>query len=236
MKIRIKIDKLTIQHALDIYEIMQLVLQREHKVDQAKEHFWVLAMSPANKILSLELVALGANNRVSARPADVLAIPLQKQAAGVILVHNHPSGKLEASAQDKDFTDLMIQACRLMKTPVLDHVIITEHSYLSFKETGLLARLEASNKYVLPYELERQYHEEMETAIKAMEQASKKRIRESLKKGEAKGMKKGRQEGIKQGLEQGMQQIARQMLSKGLDMKLICDMTGLSEAQLNELK
>jgi len=216
MKIRIKIDKLTIQHALDIYEIMQLVLKREHKVDQAKEHFWVLAMSSANKILSLELVALGANNRVSARPADVLAIPLQKQAAGVILVHNHPSGKLKASAQDEDFTDLMIQACRLMKTPVLDHVIITEHSYLSFKETGLLARLEASNKYVLPYELERQYHEEMEAAIRAVEQESKQKIKESLKNRE--------------------QEIAKQMLSRGLDMKLICDMTGLSEGQLNELR
>ena len=123
-------------------------------MDRDKEHFWVLALSQANKILNLELVALGANNRVSCRPADVLAIPLQKQAQGVILVHNHPSGTLEPSEADKDFTDLMIQACRLMKTPVLDHVIITEHSYLSFKETGLLERLEANNKYVLPYELE----------------------------------------------------------------------------------
>ena len=124
MKIRIKIDKITIQHPSDIYEIMQLVLKREHKMDRDKEHFWVLALSQANKILNLELVALGANNRVSCRPADVLAIPLQKQAQGVILVHNHPSGTLEPSEADKDFTDLMIQACRLMKTPVLDHVII----------------------------------------------------------------------------------------------------------------
>ena len=89
MKIRINIEKITISHALDIYEIMQKVLKREHKVDQAKEHFWVLAMSQANKILNIELVALGANNRVISRPADILSIPLQKQAAGVILVHNH---------------------------------------------------------------------------------------------------------------------------------------------------
>ncbi|MEL7228133.1 MAG: JAB domain-containing protein, partial [Cyanobacteria bacterium J06576_12] len=80
MKIRIKIDKITIQYPSDIYEIMQRVLKREQKMDRAKEHFWVLAMSQANKILNLELVALGANNRVNCRPADVLAIPLQKQA------------------------------------------------------------------------------------------------------------------------------------------------------------
>lgn len=205
MKVRIKIDKITVQHPADIYEIMQLVLKREQKMDRDKEHFWVLAMSQANKILNLELVALGANNRVSCRPSDVLAIPLQKQARGVILVHNHPSGTLEPSEADKDFTDLMIQACRLMKTPVLDHVIITGQSYFSFAKSGLLERLEASNKYVLPYELEREYHTEMETRVKEVEQES-------------------------------MQRVARQMLQKGLDIQLICDMTGLSEAQVKALQ
>ena len=243
MKIRINIEKITISHPLDIYEIMQKVLKREHKVDKAKEHFWVLAMSQGNKILNIELVALGANNRVSSRPADVLAVPLQKQAAGVILVHNHPSGRLEPSEQDKDYTNLMIQACRLMRTPVLDHVIITEHSYLSFKQSGLLATLEENLKYVLPYELEKMFYEEMQAGIKEVEEKSKQEIAESLKKGEAKGMKKGmqqgRQEGEALGEEKGMRnrekEIARQMLAQGLDIKLICDMTGLSEAQVNEL-
>ncbi|MEM7383292.1 MAG: JAB domain-containing protein [Bacteroidota bacterium] len=155
IKIRLKIDKITIEHPLDIYQIMQMVLKREHKMDRDKEHFWVLALNNANKILNLELLALGANNRVSARAADILAIPLQKQAKGVILIHNHPSGILEPSEKDKDFTDKMIQACRLVDTPVLDHVIITEHSYFSFAKSGLLERLEGSNKYVLSYELER---------------------------------------------------------------------------------
>lgn len=205
MKVRIKIDKITVQHPVDIYEIMQLVLKREQKVDRDKEHFWVLAMSQANKILNIELVALGANNRVSCRPADVLAIPLQKQAKGVILVHNHPSGTLEPSEDDKDFTDLMIQACRLMKTPVLDHVIITGQSYFSFAKSGLLERLEASNKYVLPYELEREYHTEMETRVKEVEQES-------------------------------MQRVARQMLVDGEPMEKIRKWTGLSEAQVKELK
>lgn len=154
MKIRIKIDKITIEHPSDIYEIMKMVLKREQKIDRNKEHFWVLALSDASKILSLELVALGANNRVHARPADILAIPLQKQAKGVVLIHNHPAGTLEPSEADKDFTDKMIQACRLVNTPVLDHAIITEHSYFSFAKSGLLERLEGSNKYIPPYELE----------------------------------------------------------------------------------
>ena len=120
-------------------------------------------------------------------------------------MHNHPSGTLEPSEADKDFTDLMIQACRLMKTPVLDHVIITGQSYFSFAKSGLLERLEASNKYVLPYELEREYHTEMEARVKEVEQESMKRV-------------------------------ARQMLQKGLDIQLICDMTGLSKAQVKALQ
>ena len=195
---------------------------------------------PGKQNIEPRASGLGANNRVSCRPADVLAIPLQKQAQGVILVHNHTAGTLEPSEEDKDFTDLMIQACRLMKTPVLDHVIITEHSYLSFKETGLLEHLENSNKYVLPYELEKQYYEEMQAAIKEVEKKSKRKIKESLQKGLKKGRQEGReegkQEGIEVGIQQGLEKTAKQMLSKGLDMQLICEMTGLSEAKINALK
>ena len=77
-----------------------------------------------------------------------------------------------------------------MRTPVLDHVIITEHSYLSFKETGLLERLEASLKYVPPYELEGQYHEEMEGAIREIEKESRRKIQE-VKKESLQKVKKG---------------------------------------------
>ena len=122
-----------------------------------------------------------------------------------------------------------------MNTPVLDHVIITEHSYLSFKDTGLLERLEASLKYVPPYELERQYHEEMEAAIREVEKESRRKIqdvkKESLQKGEKKGIKKG--EALEEA--KGMSKMARQMLAKGLEIKLIRDMTGLSEEELSKL-
>ena len=112
-------------------------------------------MNEAKKILNLELVSLGTYNMVHASTADILSIPLQKQAQGIILIHNHPLGSLQRSEEDKNFTDLMIQACRIMKMYVIDHLIINEHTYFSFTETGLLDRLEGSNKYIPPYELEK---------------------------------------------------------------------------------
>lgn len=140
-----------------------------------------MALNNANRILNLELVSIGNATKTIVKPMELLSIPLQRRAIGVILVHNHPSGSLQPSEEDKDLTDMLIQARRLMNTPVLDHVIITEHSYYSFQESGLLERLEASNKYVPPYDLEKQYHEEMQPAIKEVEQESKRRIKESLK-------------------------------------------------------
>ena len=58
MELRIKINKMTIKYPSDIYEIMKRVLKREQKLDRDKEHFWVMALSKANKIVNLELVAL----------------------------------------------------------------------------------------------------------------------------------------------------------------------------------
>ena len=236
MELKIKIEKITIHHALDIYEIMQMVFKREEKLNQGKEHFWVIALNNANRILNLELVSIGSTTQTIVKPMEVLSIPLQKRAVGVILVHNHPSGSLKPSEADKDLTDRLIQACRLMNTPVLDHVIITEHSYYSFQESGLLDRLEASNKYVLPYDLEKQYHQEMQAAIKEVEQESKRRIKESLKKGLKKGEEKGLKKGRIEGEQQGLEKTAKQMLSKGLDRKFISEMTGLSIDAIKKIK
>ncbi|NEJ83041.1 DNA repair protein [Rhizobium leguminosarum] len=204
-----------------------MVLKREKKLNKAKEHFWVIALNNANRILNVELVSTGSTSNVIVRPMEVLSIPLQKRATGVILVHNHPSNHLEPSEEDKELTDCLIQACRLMNTPLLDHVIITENSYYSFKSSGLLDRLEASNKYVLPFELEKQFHDELEEEIKRIEQESKKKIKESLKIGEEIGLKKG---------EEKIEKIARQMLKDGIPMEHITKWTGLTEEEIQKIQ
>ena len=92
--------------------------------------------------------------------------------------------------------------------------------------------MEASLKYVPPYELERQYHEEAQAAIQEVEKESKRKIKESLQK----GLKKGRQEGKSEGIETRNLEIAKQMLQDGEPMEKIQKWTGLSEAEINALK
>ena len=70
-----------------------------------------------------------------------------------MLCHNHPSGELKPSDADKDTTDRMIQVGRIVNTPVLDHLIISNKSYVSFGNMGLMDELGKSIKYVPPYEL-----------------------------------------------------------------------------------
>jgi DNA repair protein RadC len=92
MELKVKLEQLTIHHSVDIYHIMQMVLKREKKLNTSKEHFWAIALNNANKILNLELVSFGSTSNTIVKPMEVLSIPLQKRATGVILVHNHPSG------------------------------------------------------------------------------------------------------------------------------------------------
>lgn len=107
-------------------------------------------------------------------------------------------------------------------------MIITEHSYYSFVNNGLIEELEQSTKYVPTFELEKRYRLEMtkmlqEAAVqqKAIQKESK---QEGLKEGEEKGLAKG------------AKHIAKQMLEEGLDNHLIARVTGLSVQQIGRLK
>ena len=150
-------NQIKIENADDIYGVMQRILLREQKTDRGREHFWTISLDNAHKILNIELVSMGSFRATIVEPMEVFSIPLQKRAVKLVLVHNHPSGRLTPSTADKDITDHMIQVGRIMNVPVLDHLIITENSYYSFVNTGLLEELEKSLKYVPAFEIKRRY-------------------------------------------------------------------------------
>lgn len=153
-------EKIKILNSDDLYSIMQQILLRDNKIDQNREHFWVIGLESNNRILFIELISLGTVNKTLAEPMEVFSLALQKRAVRIILCHNHPSGELEPSDADKDITDRLIQVGIIVKTAVLDHLIISEKSYLSFAETGLMSELEQSTKYVPSYVLEQRIRKE----------------------------------------------------------------------------
>ncbi|UOB18148.1 JAB domain-containing protein [Abyssalbus ytuae] len=147
-------EKIKVLNSDDIYGIMQKILLRESKIDQNREHFWVIGLENNHRILFIELISLGTVNKTLAEPMEVFSFALQKRAVKIILCHNHPSGELRPSEGDKDITDKLIQVGIIVNTEVLDHLIISTKSYLSFADTGLLSELKKSTKYIPQYVLE----------------------------------------------------------------------------------
>ena len=133
-------QRIQVLNSQDIYKIMQQILLRENKIGRSKEHFWVVCLSNSNRILLIEMATLGTMKKSVIDPTEVFSFALQKRASKVIMVHNHPGGKMEPSLEDKDITDRMYQAGLFLELPVIDHLIIDEEGYYSFTDSGLLKR------------------------------------------------------------------------------------------------
>lgn len=129
--------KIKIINSDDIYKIMQDVLLRENKIDRDKEHFWIVGLAVNNGLLFIELISLGSQSATIVSPMEVFSFALQKRASSIILIHNHPSGNLQPTKHDKEITDRLIVVGKIVDTPILDHLIISETDYLSFDKIGL---------------------------------------------------------------------------------------------------
>jgi len=209
-----KTQRIRVLNADDVYDVMQRILLRENKIDRSKEHFWVVCLSQSNKILLIELVSLGTMKKSLVDPTEVFSFALQKRASQLIMVHNHPGGSTAPSPEDTDITDHMYQVGLFLKLPVIDHLIITERKFYSFKDSGLLAELSKSEKYVLRYKKE------------------EKRLKEiGRKEGEKKGVQKGKKLGhIEKAIE-----MARIMKKDGKTSEEIMRYTKLSKRQIEKL-
>jgi DNA repair protein RadC len=137
MNVRLtKEQKIKISNSRDIFKIMQQILMRENKIGRDKEHFWIIGLSMNNRILFIELISLGTVSMSLVHPMEVFSFALQKRAVRLILAHNHLSGELEPSVQDKDITDRLLQNSLFLEVPIIDHVIISETNHYSFAESG----------------------------------------------------------------------------------------------------
>ncbi|MCZ8144399.1 RadC family protein [Flavobacterium sp.] len=126
-------DKVKIASSKTVFDIMQpLIGELPH------EEFWVLYLNNSNKIIHKAVLSKGG---ITGTVVDIRLIfksALENQATSLILSHNHPSGKLQASEADRAITQRLKIAGQHLDILVLDHVIITETGYLSFADEGIL--------------------------------------------------------------------------------------------------
>lgn len=105
--------------------------------DAKKEIFSILFLDAKNHVIAYEEMAHGTLNFAHIYPREILRQVLHYNAAGVILAHNHPSGFVEPSQADYLVTKQLQKALELFQVELLDHIIIGENQYFSFREQNL---------------------------------------------------------------------------------------------------
>ena len=108
-----------------------------HLRDEPVEIFGLLMLDTQNAVICFEKLFSGTLNQAAVYPREVVKRALAKNAASVILVHNHPSGISEPSHADRELTDKLKSALATVEVRVLDHLIVGEET-LSFSERGLI--------------------------------------------------------------------------------------------------
>ena len=106
--------------------------------DLQVEEFHLLALDSQSQVLREVLITRGLLNSSLVHPREVFRSAIAEAAAGIIVVHNHPSGDPTPSAEDRAATKQLVSAGRLLDLPVYDHVIIAGDRYVSFATAGLL--------------------------------------------------------------------------------------------------
>jgi len=127
-----------IANSADVAKILQTILSAEHQTDQDKEHFWVVGLNNANRILYIELATLGILNETTIAPREVFRLAVMKACANIIIGHNHPSGELTPSTSDVITTNKLKEAGKIIDIKLLDHIIITREKHFSFNDDGRL--------------------------------------------------------------------------------------------------
>jgi DNA repair protein RadC len=104
-----------------------------------KEHLLAFYLNARSQMVHHETVSIGTLSSSLVHPREVFAPALSCGAAALIVVHNHPSGDCSPSSEDKDATRRLSRAGELMGIPLLDHLIVSDAGFFSFKEHGLLS-------------------------------------------------------------------------------------------------
>lgn len=109
--------------------------------DKKREIFKVLFLDAQNRVITVEDLSEGTLTASSVYPREVVQKALGHHAAGLFLVHNHPSGAPAPSNEDRLITRQLIQACKVMGITVHEHLIIGDNTYFSFADQGYIAEM-----------------------------------------------------------------------------------------------
>lgn len=125
-------DKFSIESPVDIFSYVR------HYSSHQQEHFIAIMLDGAHGVIGSKVITIGLLNRTVVHPREVFAPAIERRAAAIAIAHNHPSGNLEPSEEDKLVTSRLVEAGRIVGIKILDHVIFSNIGYYSFLEHELI--------------------------------------------------------------------------------------------------
>lgn len=129
----VALEQLKITSSTSVFELMQPIIgELEH------EEFWIIYVNNSNKVIQQSQLSKGGITGTLVDVRLVFKTALLVGAVAIVLAHNHPSGSLQPSNADKQLTQKLKEAGQSLDIKVLDHIIVTQKTYFSFADEGIL--------------------------------------------------------------------------------------------------
>ena len=125
-------EPLTIAQPRDAYEFLKDIANYDREV------LYSVMLDANNSVIGCEEVSRGSLNTTGAHPREIYKSAILANSLAILLGHNHPSGNLQPSQDDVDFTRAVSRAGEIIGIRLYDHIIVTDKGYTSLKEKGLL--------------------------------------------------------------------------------------------------
>ena len=125
-------NKPEILSAKDVWQLCSDI--RESK----KEHFVAFYLDTQNCLIERQIISIGTLNSSLVHPREVFEPAVKLSAASVLIAHNHPSGTLDPSQEDREVTKRLVDAGNLLGISVIDHIILSKNGHFSFQQAKLL--------------------------------------------------------------------------------------------------
>lgn len=103
-----------------------------------KEHFVAFYLDTQNCLIERQTISIGTLNSSLVHPREVFEPAVKFSASSIIIAHNHPSGSLQPSVEDKKITERLVESGRILGIEIIDHIILSKSGYLSFEQEHLI--------------------------------------------------------------------------------------------------
>ena len=126
-----------VQNSAELFDFLY------HRIrDKRRERFLAVFLDAKNRVTDIETLFVGTLTGSSVYPREIVAAALERHAAALIFVHNHPSGDPAPSSEDVALTRQLVFACGVVGITVHEHLIIGDNRYFSFADQGMIRRLQ----------------------------------------------------------------------------------------------